>query len=297
MPGGGRVNARGTTAPRATNPVVPATEAAPSQSLHESIADDLRSAIARGDYPAGTQLPTESALVARYGAARGTIRAALQAIEAEGLLASRRGTPRVVLATALSQSFAELRSFAQWARTIGRTPGGRFITRELRPAEPAEARALQIEPHDDVLYAVRLRTLDDVPIFVERCAYPAWLADTVLELEPDCPSVTAEIALRTGLVLASGTHTIDLARADEVDAELLGISVGDPVLRRRGVTRKADGTACDYTEDHYVEGAAAFTLHNSVTSNALSRQIHGAGPATPRHGPSRRQHATPGHHG
>jgi GntR family transcriptional regulator len=257
--------------------------------LHEWIADDLRAAIVRGDYPAGSQLPTESALVAHYGAARGTVRAALNTIGAEGLLASRRGTPRVVLAAAVSQSFAELRSFAEWARATGHSPGGLFITRELRQALSAEADALQIGAHDQVLFTVRLRTLDGVPIFVERCAYPSWLADTVLGLDPACPSVTAEIARQTGLVLASGTHTIDIARADPIDAELLDAAVGDPLLRRRGVTRQADGTACDYTEDRYVEGAAAFTLHNSVTSNALSRQIIGGRSRPTPRSPKRRQ--------
>jgi GntR family transcriptional regulator len=259
------------------------------QPLHEWIADDLRGAIARGDYPPGTQLPTESSLVAHYGAARGTVRAALQAIEAEGLLASRRGTPRIVLGNPLAQSFAELRSFAQWAQATGHTPGGTFISRVLREARAAEAHALQIDPSDEVLVTVRLRTLDGVPVFVERCTYPQWLADTVLSLDPACPSVTAEIGLRTGLVLASGTHTIDLVRADELDAHLLGVALGDPLLRRRGITRQADGTACDYTDDHYVEGTVSFTLHNSVTTNALSRQIHRTTPAPPRRGANRRQ--------
>jgi GntR family transcriptional regulator len=62
-----------------------------------------------------------------------------------------------------------------------------------------------------------------------------------------------------------------VARADAIDAELLGCQVGDPVLRRRAITRRADGVPCDYTDDHYAEGAASFTLHNSVTTNVLSR--------------------------
>ena len=43
------------------------------------------------------------------------------------------------------------------------------------------------------------------------------------------------------------------------------------MLRRRAITRKPDGVPCDYTDDHYLEGAASFILHNSVTANVLSR--------------------------
>ncbi|HEX7658299.1 MAG TPA: GntR family transcriptional regulator [Pseudonocardiaceae bacterium] len=259
------------------------------QPLHEWIAGDLRAAIARGDYPPGTQLPTESALVSRYGAARGTVRTALQTLTSEGLLASRRGTPRIVLGTAVCQSFSELRSFAQWAHAMGHTPGGRFITRTLRSAVPAEAQALQIEADAEVAYTVRLRTLDGSPIFVERCVYPTWLADVVMALDRDCASVTAEIARLTGIELASGTHTFDVARADDLDARLLGVAVNDPLLRRRGITRKTDGVPCDYTEDRYIEGSASFTLHNSVTTNTLSRQIRPTRAATapaPRRAPA-----------
>ena len=93
----------------------------------------------------------------------------------------------------------------------------------------------------------------------------------------------------TGIELASGTHTFDVARADDLDARLLGVAVNDPLLRRRGITRKTDGVPCDYTEDRYIEGSASFTLHNSVTTNTLSRQIRPTRAATapaPRRAPA-----------
>jgi GntR family transcriptional regulator len=134
--------------------------------------------------------------------------------------------------------------------------------------------ALQVAIGADVLYTIRLRTLDGAPIFVERCTYPGWLAATIAQLDESCPSVTAEVRRLIGTVAVTGTHTLDLARADETDAELLGCQPGDPVLRRRAVTRRADGVPCDYTDDHYLEGAAAFTLRNSVTTNVLSRYLN-----------------------
>lgn len=252
-----------------------------SPPLHERIAGELRAAIVRGDYPPGSQLPSESALAGTHGVARGTIRAALAAVEAAGLITSRRGTPRVVLGTGVSQSFDELRSFAQWARAAGHSPGGRFVTRELRPAAPAEANALQLQEGAEVLYTVRLRTLNGTPIFTERCTYPTWLAGVIAGLDPDCPSVTAEVRRLTGVVAVRGTHAIDVTRADHMDARLLGATVGDPVLRRRGITHRADGTPCDYTDDHYLEGTATFALHNSVTTNTLSRHVQTVATAEP----------------
>ena len=249
--------------------------------LHERITADLRTAIARGDHLPGTKLPTEAELAGRYGAGRGTVRTALRALEAEGLVTSRQGSGRVVLGGGLSQSFDELRSFAQWARATGHAPGGLFVTRIRRPAEPIEATALSVDAGSEVLYTVRLRTLDETPVLVERCTYPGWLADTIAELDERCPSVTAEVRRLTGMVAVSGTHTLDVTRADAIDSELLGCDVGDPILRRRAVTRSHSGVPLDYSDDHYVEGAASFTLHNSATTNALSRYFY---PAVPRRG-------------
>src|ERR1700679_4200074 len=160
--------------------------------LHERITADLRTAIARGDHLPGSKLPTEAELAGRYGAGRGTGGTALRGLEAEGLVTSRQGSGRVVLGGVLSQSFAELRSFAQWARATGHAPGGLFVRRIRRPAEPIEATALSVDAGSEVLYTVRLRTLDETPVLVERCTYPGWLADTIAGLDERCPSVTAE---------------------------------------------------------------------------------------------------------
>ena len=242
--------------------------------LHERIAAELRDAIVRGDHPPGSKLPTEAELARRYDAGRGTVRAALRAVETEGLVTSRQGSGRVVLGGGISQSFDELRSFAQWARATGHSPGGRFVTRLRREADATEAATLQLDVGSEVLYTVRLRTLDGVPVFVERCTYPGWLADTVATLDERCASVTAEVRRQTGIIAVNGTHTLDVGRADTIDAELLGCAEGDPILRRRAITRSHDGMPLDYSDDHYAEGAASFTLHNSITTNVLSRYLH-----------------------
>ncbi|SDP35969.1 GntR family transcriptional regulator [Nakamurella panacisegetis] len=242
---------------------------------HELIAQGLSRAISNGLFPPGSTLPSESELADTYGASRGTVRRALLTLAANGLIATRQGARRVVLDSPFPQTFSELKSFAEWASGIGRAPGGHFVTRRIDKAGTTAAEALQIALDAPLLYTVRLRLLDGRPIFVERCWYPEWLIQAVLELDADCPSVTLALRESRGLVLASGSHLIDVVDADAEDVELLGVAAGDPVLRRRGVTRRPDGTPCDYTDDHYVKGSVTFGIQNSVSSNLLSRQFAG----------------------
>ena len=65
--------------------------------LFRRISSALAEAIGRGDYPVGTQLPTELTLMQMFGASRFTIREALAVLRSRGLIASRRGWGSSVL--------------------------------------------------------------------------------------------------------------------------------------------------------------------------------------------------------
>ncbi|WP_256256720.1 GntR family transcriptional regulator [Nonomuraea pusilla] len=60
------------------------------------LADDLRRRITTGEYPPGGMIPSEAALMAEFGVARGTVRQALAELEREGLVVSQMGRGRRV---------------------------------------------------------------------------------------------------------------------------------------------------------------------------------------------------------
>ncbi|MFJ3246083.1 GntR family transcriptional regulator [Streptomyces sp. NPDC086782] len=242
---------------------------------HEEIADALRRAIDREEYTVGSRLPTETALAAQYGVARGTVRQAVAALTAEGLIGSRQGARRVVLAGRRSQSFAELRSFAQWARAMGREATGQVVAQEYRPAAQEDAFRLQLDEGTPVLHVLRVRGLDGEPVLVERTVYAGWVAPAVEAIEPDCASVTQRLYADTGLVFAHGEHLIDAVAAGAQDAELLGVRRTSPLLRVRRVTTTREGRPVEWSDDRYRADAVSFSVHNSIGNNALARKTAG----------------------
>ncbi|MGW0734216.1 GntR family transcriptional regulator [Streptomyces sp. NPDC002851] len=238
---------------------------------HQQIADELRRAIADGHYPVGAALPSESELAAAHGVSRGTLRQAFGALQSEGLIGSRQGARRVVLATTPSQSFTELRSFAQWARAGGRTPGGLVLSSDLGKATEAEAAQLQLEPGDEVLHVLRIRTLDGEPVLLERTVYAGWTAEAVQALPDDCESVTQALYESSGLVMSHGEHHLDAVAAGTTDARELGVRRGAPLLRVRRTTTTAEGRPVETSDDRYRPGSVVFTVRNSVQANALLR--------------------------
>jgi GntR family transcriptional regulator len=239
---------------------------------HEEIADELRQAIDRGDYRIGGTLPAETELATRYGVSRGTVRQAVSALAAEGRIGSRQGARRVVLGNRRSQSFAELRSFAQWARAMGQQASGRVLEQFRRPATAEDASRLQIEQGDEVLQVLRVRGLDGELVLLERNVYPEWMASAVESLPADCESVVQGLYDATGVIFAHGEHVIDAVAAGSQDARLLGVRRGSPLLRIRRVTTTHAGRPIEWSDDRYRSGSVSFAVANSIGSNPLIRR-------------------------
>lgn len=67
------------------------------QSLYRRVYEALRGAIAGGLWPPGAELPSEAAIGARFAVSRITVRQALQLLQVEGYIATRRARRAVVL--------------------------------------------------------------------------------------------------------------------------------------------------------------------------------------------------------
>ncbi|MFE9556139.1 GntR family transcriptional regulator [Streptomyces sp. NPDC006703] len=241
--------------------------------LYRKVAADLRTAIAAGEYGSGARLPAEDELARRYGVSRGTVRQALAALRVDGLVTSRRGTRRVVLGGATRlQSFAELSSFARWARSLGEEPGGRTVAIEPAAANEEEAHHLQLPVGQRVFKVLRVRTLSGAPVMVERTTYPERIGELVAAMPSDAVSHTDRLESH-GVLFTDAQHTIDVVLADADDVRLLGCPAGQALLRERRRSTDPAGTPVEWSQDRYLPGTVAFTVHNSTAAGSLGRRF------------------------
>ena len=93
--------------------------------LYTRISEELTRLIASGVYPVGTVLPAEHTLTEQFDASRHTVRAALRQLQDLGLIARRRGSGTVVIASrpksGFSQSLSSLEDLVQLAVRSPRT--------------------------------------------------------------------------------------------------------------------------------------------------------------------------------
>ncbi len=239
-------------------------------SLYQKVAADIKAAIAAGTYPPGALLPSDAELAGRYAVSRGTVRQAFAALRADGVIASRRGARRVVIAGPRVQSFGELLSFSRWARAIGEVPAGRVVSLERRPATAAESARLGLPEGAAVYFLVRVRLLSRRPVMLERAVYPEKVGALVAGLDLATDSI-AERLEALGVAFTDAEHVIDAVPASAEDARWLSVRAGVPLLRERRFTTDRSGQAVEWSDDRYLATETAFSVRNSVAVNALSR--------------------------
>ena len=232
---------------------------------------DLLTRIIDGEFHPGATLPSETKLGLRYGTTRGTVRRALAGLRERGLVSPVQGSGWVVRSGRQSQSFEELRSFAQWARSKGMTPGGLVRRKEFGEATPDEARRLWVNPGSRVLRVMRTRSIDGRDVMLERTCYPNWIADRVAAIGDGEASVVETLSREHGVVTAFAEHAIDAVAVSSSDAALLGVRRASPLLRVRRVSHTPAGEPIEYGEDRYLPDTVTFLVPASRESTSLTR--------------------------
>lgn len=194
---------------------------------HEAIREYVRELVS-GAVP-GAPAPSERELVGRFGVARMTVRQALDALVAEGLLERMPG--RGTFVARPRRSATPVLSFSEEMGRRGMVPESQTLLLRLEQAGGGVARALAIAEGDGVVHWRRLRHADGAPMSIEDTYLPEVLVPDFLEGAVPT-SLYDELALRRlRPAWVDDAVAADLASGDE--ARLLGVPAGSSVLRKQ----------------------------------------------------------------
>lgn len=202
---------------------------------YRQIAEALRNRVAEGEFAAGGVLPSESELSATYDASRVTVRRALEALRAEGLVESRQGYGWLVAAEPLRQDLSRLAPLDRQLEAAGVTSTRRILSFGF---VPAPERIRDLLGGRTVLEVRRLNLADGVPFARVTVWCPESLGSRLSRDDVEQASFLTQLEVPLG----GATQTIGAEAAAADDAELLGIPVGAPVLVAERVTRDVEGT-------------------------------------------------------
>ena len=206
-----------------------------SAPLYQQIYDDIKGAIKDGVYKVDEKIPSEAELSEEYGVSRITVRRAIEDLCADGYLTKMQGRGTFVgrphLMRCLSQSKAT-RSFSEICREAGATPGAHLIERQIVPVRPDEQEFFGLGPDALLIYVHRVRTADGLGVCDENMFVPYDDGRDLLTLPLEDTSLFDAIEQATGhRPVSNEDWNITAVKATTDQASLLGISVGDPLLR------------------------------------------------------------------
>ena len=179
------------------------------------------------DAEPGTAAPSERELVHQFHVARMTVRQAMDALVAEGLLERIPG--RGTFVARPRRAIGRLLSFSEDMTARGLLAESQTLMARREQAGPGVARALSVTPGDAVIHWKRLRRADGAPM----CLEDAYLNEILLPgfLQSGMPTSLYDALDSRGLRPTWAEDSIAADVAGGQEAELLEVDRGSPVLR------------------------------------------------------------------
>jgi GntR family transcriptional regulator len=217
--------------------------------IRESVEHRIRDLISCGQLDDEGRLPTERDLADMFGVSRATVRQVLDRLEHAGLVHRRRGRTGGTFVTRprIDLDFGQIAGVPAYLRAQGFRPGVHVVSARMISADSITADALHISRGSLVHDIIRVRLADDVRISLEHGRFPVSVFPDMLDERLD--SIYELMAQRYGQVVVKAVERLLAVLADEEQARLLGISVGDPLMAIERVSYDKSGRPLEYSTD------------------------------------------------
>jgi GntR family transcriptional regulator len=238
----------------------PREEAERAVPVHLQVFTRLRDAIYRGDYPEGTQLPGELALVEQFDVSRITIRRALDELAARGLVERVQGRGTTILPRPkFSPVVADVNGLLEQNALIALETTSTLSEFAYVPASADVAQALKLTRGERVQMAVRIRSRDGAPF----AHVTSWIPEAIGR-RFDAAELTRTPVLslleQHGLTIDYIEQTISAAVATRAVARALALEPGAAILAVERMVFASDGRPVEKSRVFYPAGRHEYRI-------------------------------------
>lgn len=198
--------------------------------LYYQIQQALMQKIQSGELLVGDPLDSEEELSRRFQVSRMTARQALHGLKVSGYAYSQKGRGTFVSRPKFEKNEMHLQGFTEDMRHRGMTPGSRLLEQRLIPASEELIVKLQLQPGDDVLRLLRLRTADNIPMAIEESNLPLRHFPGLDKVDFSRSSLYQTLREQFGVQPGWADEMIEALPASNKEAELLTIPKRSSIL-------------------------------------------------------------------
>ncbi|MGN6210281.1 UTRA domain-containing protein [Asticcacaulis sp.] len=214
------------------------------------VRDSIAARIESGALAQGACLPSERQLQIGTGAARGTVRAALIQLEAEGLIYRKDRSGWYVAPPPVVYDPTRLEGFMSYVSAQGRVPLTETLSAHEIAAPVAVAEILSIAPDAPIYEIRRRRYIDGRAVLLERIYVLPEVAPGVIEHNLD-QSLTSLLRDNYNISLERNWVEMQPCALTGDEASALRIKTGLPGLRLRRICYDALGRVVEYDIEHW----------------------------------------------
>ena len=231
--------------------------------IWRQIADDIRQAIAGGEFSGSEALPGEMALAERFGVNRHTVRSAIAALVREGVLRAERGRGTFIeQRERLRFPIRERTRFSEGlaGQTIFRE--GRVVGAGRTAADPAIAAALDLASGHRLQIVEMLYRADGLPVSLATNYFPLPRFEGIEKAVRGTASITRALAACGVDDYRRKWTTLTASHAGTADREALQLSPGAIVMSALAVNVDPAGRPIQYSVTRFAADRMEITIEN-----------------------------------
>jgi len=223
------------------------------------IEDALAARIGCGELRVGDRIPAERELCDQWSVSRGTIRQALDALAARGLIERGVGRGTFVAAGKVEVRLHDVAGFTEQMARAGVQAHARVLRAGGKPAPEQVAAALALEPDAPVVRIERLRLAGRLPLTLEDSWIPSARFEGIEELDLR-GSIYALMRDLYGHAPVRVVESLEPVVAQRHSAELLGVAAGSALMLVERTAFDAEGVAVEFAHDLHRGDRARFVV-------------------------------------
>jgi len=191
----------------------------------------LEDMISSGKYKVGDPFPTEREIAKQFGVSRITVREAIGHLVYRGILRREQGRGTFISQSRTHEKVNKLISYTQDMLSRGMEPSSKVLEIKLERPSWEIMNSLRLDESDKVIKLARLRLADKEPMTIQTAYLPYGLCHEIHEKKLNWATQSLSVALKDlGFEVLSAVQRVSTDVADSLEAELLGIPVGSPLL-------------------------------------------------------------------